>query len=366
MPRKPKRPRLPNLLHLRPVLAKGKWYIYVQHHGRGKAYRITADYVTETNAFIEQYKDAVAQLERMPAVSVASDLDTLSGLYAVFKKSAKFASYKEGTIKSKTGRLDRLMVEHGWKRYAQLNNNTMQDIHDGWAQTNGTEQAKKFLSDLSPLFDLAIQRGYVSKDWVNPCLNITRQKAKNEDGFRVWEPQHLQQFEEHHAIGTMPRLAYELMFWTGAAAVDAYQIGPQHIRRDTNGAARVYFDRQKTGAPINVPFHPNLQHAIEQTEIGDMVYLLTTRGTPFRSAKSFSQWFTDMVKQARLPHGRPPVGLSAHGLRKAGATAMAEDGASDHELMAFYGWKKAETSRIYTSKASNAVMATNASARLRK
>jgi hypothetical protein len=73
MPRKPKRPRLPNLLHLRPVLAKGKWYVYVQHHGRGKAYRITADYVTETNAFIEQYKDAVAQLERMPVAEPISD-----------------------------------------------------------------------------------------------------------------------------------------------------------------------------------------------------------------------------------------------------------------------------------------------------
>ena len=367
MPRKPKRPKLPNLPHLRPVLSRhGTWYVYVQKHGRGKAYRLTAEYRTEPLAFIEQYKDAVAQLERMPVPTPNKDAATLSGLYSAFKESAKWASYSEGTVKSKTRRLDQLMRDHGWKRYGQLNRNTMQDLHDRWCEDNGTEQAKKFLADLSPMFEFAVQRGYAGADWVNPCHNITRRKPENAQGFRIWEPHHLQQYEAHHPIGTMPRLAYELMFWTGAASADAYLIGPQHVRRDTNGAARVYFDRQKTGAPINVPFHPNLQHAIEQTKTGDMVYLLTSHGTPFRSAKSYSQWFTATVKQAGLPHGKPPVGLSAHGLRKAGATAMAEDGASDHELMAFYGWKKAETSRIYTARASAAVMATNASARLRK
>jgi integrase len=32
------------------------------------------------------------------------------------------------------------------------------------------------------------------------------------------------------------------------------------------------------------------------------------------------------------------VNLSAHGLRKAGATRLAEHGCSDHEIMAWGGW----------------------------
>jgi hypothetical protein len=208
MPRKPKRPKLPNLPHLRPVCPKGKWYVYVQRHGSGKAYRITADYKTEPLAFIEQYKDAVAQLERMPVSTPNKDAATLSGLYSAFKKSAKWASYSEGTVKSKTRRLDQLMRDHGWKRYGQLNRNTMQDLHDRWCEDNGTEQAKKFLADLSPMFEFAVQRGYAGAEWVNPCHNITRRKPENAQGFRVWEPHHLQQYEQHHPIGTMPRLTF--------------------------------------------------------------------------------------------------------------------------------------------------------------
>jgi hypothetical protein len=42
---------------------------------------------------------------------------------------------------------------------------------------------------------------------------------------------------------------------------------------------------------------------------------------------------------------------SAHGLRKAGATIAAENGATEHQLMAIYGWESPKQAALYTRKA---------------
>ncbi|WP_051074078.1 tyrosine-type recombinase/integrase [Rhizobium freirei] len=53
----------------------------------------------------------------------------------------------------------------------------------------------------------------------------------------------------------------------------------------------------------------------------------------------------DWCNEAKLFH------CSTHGLRKAGATIVAENGATDEELMSIFGWTtKGQTTR-YTKKA---------------
>jgi len=47
----------------------------------------------------------------------------------------------------------------------------------------------------------------------------------------------------------------------------------------------------------------------------------------------------------------PRLLCSAHGLRKAGATFAAENGATESQLKAIYGWKSAKMAAIYTRKA---------------
>jgi integrase len=365
MPRKPKRPRLPNLLHLRPVLAKGKWYVYVQHHGRGKAYRITADYVTETNAFIEQYKDAVAQLERMPVAEPISDVATLSGLYSVFKESSEWSQYADSTQKSKSGRLDNIIERHGWKRWAQLTREKCLMLRDEWTNENGAQQANKKLTELSSVLTWAIDRQIAPLQWRNPCQGIKPLPKANKDGFRTWTIAEMEQYKAHHPVGTMPRLAYSILFYTGAAAVDAYKLGWQNVQRDAYGEDRVTFRRQKTSIEIDIPYDRHLAEIVKATDTGDLVWITTSYGTPFKSAKAFSQWFTKTVKQANLPHGKPPIGLSAHGLRKAGATVMANNGVSDKEMMAFFGWNKSDQARTYTAKADSARLASSAGRKLR-
>lgn len=42
---------------------------------------------------------------------------------------------------------------------------------------------------------------------------------------------------------------------------------------------------------------------------------------------------------------------SAHGLRKAGATIAAENGANEHQLMAIFGWLTPKQAALYTRAA---------------
>ena len=75
--------------------------------------------------------------------------------------------------------------------------------------------------------------------------------------------------------------------------------------------------------------------------------MLTRTGQPFASAASLSSAFIGYCRKAGLP-----VGLAAHGIRKATATAAAEAGATPHELMAIFGWVDLRTPLIYTNDVS--------------
>ena len=51
---------------------------------------------------------------------------------------------------------------------------------------------------------------------------------------------------------------------------------------------------------------------------------------------------------------RPGWARSAHGLRKLGAQRCAEAGASEHQLMALFGWANPKQAALYTKKANRA------------
>jgi len=84
-----------------------------------------------------------------------------------------------------------------------------------------------------------------------------------------------------------------------------------------------------------------------------LAFLVTQFGKPFTS-NGFGNWFRDRCNEAGLPH------CSAHGLRKAGATIAAENGASEHQLMAIYGWESPKQAAVYTRKANRKKLAASA------
>jgi len=84
-----------------------------------------------------------------------------------------------------------------------------------------------------------------------------------------------------------------------------------------------------------------------------LVYLVTEFGKP-HSAKGFGNWFKKRCREAGLEY------LSAHGLRKLGAQRCAEAGATEHQLMALFGWTNPQQAAVYTRKANRAKLESQA------
>jgi len=75
-----------------------------------------------------------------------------------------------------------------------------------------------------------------------------------------------------------------------------------------------------------------------------MTFLVTDQGKPF-SENGVGNWFRDRCDEAGLPM------CTAHGLKKAGATIAAENGATTRQMMAMFDWDTPEMAEVYTRAA---------------
>ena len=91
-----------------------------------------------------------------------------------------------------------------------------------------------------------------------------------------------------------------------------------------------------------------MRASIDATPTGHLVYLVTAFGKP-HSVKAFGNWFKRRCREAGVD-----ADLSAHGLRKLGAQRCAEAGATEHQLMALFGWTSTKQAALYTRNASRA------------
>lgn len=130
-----------------------------------------------------------------------------------------------------------------------------------------------------------------------------------------------------------------LLLYTGSRRGDVVLLGRQHIRDGW-----IEFRHGKTRAEVDLPILPQLQAVLDATHLGQMTFLVSSFGKPF-TANGFGNVMRQWCDQAGLPH------CSSHGLRKAGATIAAENGASDLQLMAIFGWTRAEMATLYTRRA---------------
>jgi integrase len=106
---------------------------------------------------------------------------------------------------------------------------------------------------------------------------------------------------------------------------------------------------------------PELQAALDAMAASDNLTLLTTEaGRQFKSAASFGGWFRKRCDEAGVN------GYSIHGLRKYGATRLAELGCTDHEIMAWGGWTSIRMVQLYTRTADRKRLARSAMDRVSK
>ena len=215
------------------------------------------------------------------------------------------------------------------------------------------EAANARLKALRQVFKFGIEQQYCQN---NPTRDVPYIKTGSQ-GFHAWSLQEVEQFEAKHPIGTKARLALAILLYTGARRSDAVQFGKQHVRAAEHMSIELrqahlgrwlqytqHKNRNKKPVTLTVPILPELEEVLAASRLGDLTWLVTEFGNGFTPA-GFGNWFRDQCNRAGLRH------CLAHGLRKAGATRAAENGASVHILKSMFGWQTLKQAEHYTKSA---------------
>jgi integrase len=157
---------------------------------------------------------------------------------------------------------------------------------------------------------------------------------------------------EAHPVGSKPRLALALGLYTAQRRGDVIRSGRQHI-----GDGVLILRQQKTGTPLEIPVHPELERIIAATPIGHLTLLTTKSGRSY-AGNDLSERFRIWCDQAGLPQR-----CVFHGLRKAAARRLAEAECTVHEIAAATGRTSLREVERYTRDFDRARLAKNALAK---
>lgn len=220
------------------------------------------------------------------------------------------------------------------------------EIRDQLRDTAGAQN--NLVKTISAMFGWAVEAAVAS---ANPALAIKDLYAG--DGFHTWTVEEVERFDARHPVGTTARLAKDIAAFTGLRRKQVAILGRQHNTQVFNEETAAWETWIKitpgktiktSGVVVEVPLLPILAETIAASDTGDLTYLKNELGRAFTSnglGNKFRQW----CDEAEL------FGCSMHGLRKAGATIAANNGATDDQLMAIFGWTTKKQSGHYTKNA---------------
>ncbi len=328
------RPRPPFVQ--REISRHGKtvWYF---RKGKGKRLRLDGQFGTQ------EWRDSYdAALRGSPVPRKASAGKTsLRWLVDRYLESGRFSKLADETQEMRRRILLSVCTTGGDLNFRTI---TDRDIRAGKMRREATPAAAhNYVRVMRSLFDFALDSDWITE---NPAAKVKTVEPKT-DGHHTWTVDEVLQYQERHPLGTQARLALDVLLYTGFRRGDAVKLGKQHIR---NGV--ITYRATKNSLEVYPPVLGPLAESIAATRTGDLVLLCTTQGKPWVK-ESFGAWFAEQCIAAGVP-GR------AHGLRKAGATFAAENGANTLQLMALFGWSNTRMAEIYVRKASRKLLAEQA------
>ena len=161
-------------------------------------------------------------------------------------------------------------------------------------------------------------------------------------------------FETRWPRGTRERVIFDIPAYTGLRIGDVAVLGRQHLKLRTimiDGEpvrrTMISIDSEKTSMRVELPLLPPLKETLDAGPTGDHAFIVTRRGTPWNKGALGAEFVT-AARTAGV------VGKSAHGMRKAAATRAAENGATERELEAIFGWSGGRMATLYTKSATAA------------
>jgi integrase/recombinase XerD len=172
-------------------------------------------------------------------------------------------------------------------------------------------------------------------------------------GHMTWGDEQIAVYRERHPLGTMARLALELVLNVAARRWDVHELGAQHIKHGKL-EWRPHKTRRITGKHLSIRILPTLQTALDAMPAGDdssLAFLRNEYGRPFASADGLGKRFARWCRQAGL---KPVECLDGQvrsyrlrGLRKAACKALAHAGCTGPEIMSVSGHSNLAQVQVY-------------------
>jgi integrase len=323
------RPRPPHL-H-RQVSRHGRtvWYVRI---GKGPRARIRAPF--GTLEFDAEYQTAIADLSARKEKKEDATAGTLAWLIERYRETGAWTNLSLATRRQRENIFRPVLDSAGRQPFAKITTATIKAGRDRRAAT--PSQARHFLDAMRGLFRWAVDAKLAK---VDPTADVADPPRPSSDGFPTWTQDDIAAYEILWPIGTRERVWLDVLIYTGLRRGDAVRLGRQHVR---NGVATL--KTEKTGTVVTLPIIPVLAKTLAAGPCGDLTFICGERGNPL-TKESFGNLFRQACKAAGLSQ------RSAHGLRKAAATRAADNGATEAQLEAIFGWTGGRMAAHYTRAA---------------
>ena len=297
--------------------------------------------------FLADYQAALAQSEGAGRAVHDGATGTIGWLVRRYYRSSEYLQLTPGTRRQRQSILTRFCAWRprqdaptvGERPFATLRPAHLRIIRDAMAATPSA--ANNMLKVVRTLYAFACRYELAT---LNPASQVERLTPPNPDGHHTWTRAEIAKFEARWPIGTRERLAMALLLYTGRRRSDVVRLGP---RNASDGWLQILEQKRGQGQRaklVEIPIVPALAEVLASSSTGADAYMVTAQGQPF-SPDGFGNWFRDACRAAGLPH------CSAHGLRKALMTLLAEGGATAHQVQAMGGWTSLAEPTRYTRAA---------------
>lgn len=299
--------------------------------------------------FVAAYEAAVKGAK---AQRVTTEPGTVAWLIEQYLGSLKYQGLSVSRKRSIRGELDWLRGAAGKYHFADLR---VKHIEAVMAKKTGPVAANTVKKNLSMLFNFAAKK--LDYTGPNPAKSAERLKT-NPDGYHTWTEDEIDWFLARHGPGTKARLVALLALNTGMLRTDLCRVGRQHVSVK-NGVQRIAYRRAKTSVAADLPILPEL--AVELAHVPpDRLLFITQDGRAVGyKPETLGNWFRDRCREADVPG-------ALHGLRKAGATRLADAGATDWEIASYLAHTDTKQSATYTRKANRSRLADSGFSKLER
>ncbi|MEA2914460.1 MAG: hypothetical protein QOJ15_6541 [Bradyrhizobium sp.] len=343
------RPRPPHLHREANRHGKVVWYVRA---GKGPRIRIRAAYGTPE--FEEAYQAAI-QGDR-PRGAAKATRGTLRWLFDLYRQTTAWTDLAQSTRYKREKIMMRVLDTAGHQMVSAINEAHVIAGRERRAATPASAQA--FIDTLHGLFKWAVSVKLAAGD---PTLNVkVKTKSKRKGGYPPWSDEEMAKFEARWPRGTRERVIFDILAYSGLRIGDVAILGRQHLKQrtiviDGQPVRRtvISIESEKTGMRVELPLLPQLKETLDVGPTGDLAFIVTRRGTPWNKGALGTEFVT-AAKAAGV------VGKSAHGMRKAAATRAAENGATERELEAIFGWSGGRMATLYTKSANRSRLAAGA------